>query len=261
MTEEHPGSVWYLAKPVTEAELLASIAAACPSSAESSKTILLADDAEEMRALVQAFLGAAHQVDWAGHGQAALDKFKAGRYHLVVTDIEMPGMDGRALIAAIRAWEQESNTPATPIVVLSGVSSPGGATPPSGVTAMPDDEILAIVPAFLDARRDDVHALTRALASGDYARIQTIGHRLKGTGRSYGFDDISEIGRALEEAGTAGSPDAAARHIDALRAYLECVQILRSPEQLSPGEEAHGVRDEQRHQDAPGERDPRREQA
>jgi CheY-like chemotaxis protein len=215
-------SVRYLTKPVTEADLIACIAAACPS-AESFR-ILYADDAEEMRGLVHAFLGDAHHIDWAAHGQAAIEKFKTGRYHVVVTDMQMPVMDGHALIAAMRAWERESKLPATPVVVLSGDPYPGADTP-RRITATPDEDILALVPAFLEARREDVHLLARALSLADYPLMETIGHRMKGMGRSYGFAGVSEIGRALELAARACRLDEAEHAVDALREYLACVEV------------------------------------
>jgi two-component system response regulator MprA len=43
------------------------------------------------------------QTDWAGGGRAALEKIRASRPDAVVLDLRMPEMDGRALLALVRA--------------------------------------------------------------------------------------------------------------------------------------------------------------
>jgi hypothetical protein len=40
----------------------------------------------------------------------------------------------------------------------------------------------------------------QALEKQDFETIRILGHTMKGTGGGYGFDTISEMGRALEEA-------------------------------------------------------------
>jgi len=38
----------------------------------------------------------------------------------------------------------------------------------------------------------------QALTSGEYKFVQKFGHNLKGTGKGYGFDDLSQIGAEIE---------------------------------------------------------------
>lgn len=240
MSLDQPESLSSLDKPVTQAELLATVGRACPPPIVSAR-ILLADDAEEMRGLVEAFLGDTHQVHWAPDGQAAFEMFKSGCYDLVVTDLDMPIMDGHQLVSAIRQWEHDNRRSATPIVIMSGDSQPmhelpqaagpstdrvTNAPPRRAIVVTPDAEIRPIVPAFLSARRDDVLALARALAEGDYALIQRVGHRLKGSGRSYGFDGITEIGGALEHAAKVHEAGDIERQIDTLSDYLARVEVV-----------------------------------
>jgi len=56
----------------------------------------------------------------------------------------------------------------------------------------------AIVPDFLEHRRQDVGKLLQLLEAGDYQNIMSIGHGMKGSGGGYGFDKISEIGKEME---------------------------------------------------------------
>ena len=58
-------------------------------------------------------------VDTAPDGQVALETFAAGRYALVLTDLNMPGLDGYELTAAIRRHEEASGARRTPILALS----------------------------------------------------------------------------------------------------------------------------------------------
>jgi len=49
----------------------------------------------------------------------AVEKFCAGRYDLVLMDIQMPVMDGYTAVLTIRGWETEHRRPATPILALT----------------------------------------------------------------------------------------------------------------------------------------------
>ena len=64
-----------------------------------------------------------------------------------------------------------------------------------------EDEIAALVPDYLANRRADVRALRIALAAQDFATIATLGHRMKGSGASFGLPRMSRIGERLEDAG------------------------------------------------------------
>src|SRR5436309_585390 len=54
-------------------------------------------------------------VDTADSAAAALDRIAARDYDAIVTDIRMPGMDGLALLARIRALQ-----PDTPVLMITG---------------------------------------------------------------------------------------------------------------------------------------------
>jgi two-component system chemotaxis response regulator CheY len=67
------------------------------------KSILVVDDTRSMRKMVAAVLeGAGYGVAEAGDGVEALDLAKATRYDLVVTDHNMPRMDGVTLVRELR---------------------------------------------------------------------------------------------------------------------------------------------------------------
>jgi hypothetical protein len=56
--------------------------------------------------------------------------------------------------------------------------------------------------------------------------VKAIGHKMKGTGRGYGFPRISEIGRSLEGAAADGHAGRIRAATDALEAYLERVRAV-----------------------------------
>ena len=70
---------------------------------EPSATILLAEDDPVTRMLMTRFLKkAGYEVDAVANGSEALDKMTARYYPMLVTDWEMPEMDGVALCKAVR---------------------------------------------------------------------------------------------------------------------------------------------------------------
>jgi two-component system, chemotaxis family, chemotaxis protein CheY len=70
--------------------------------------ILAVDDSEPMRAIVsQALKAGGHDVTLADEGTDGLTKFKAGVFDLIITDINMPVMDGYAFVKAVRKIDGE----------------------------------------------------------------------------------------------------------------------------------------------------------
>lgn len=65
--------------------------------------IMIVDDSVSMRQMVTFTLeGAGHQVDQAEDGVEALKLAKAGTYEMVLTDVNMPNMDGIELTRELR---------------------------------------------------------------------------------------------------------------------------------------------------------------
>lgn len=82
-----------------------------------SKTILTVDDSASMRMLLKASLTAqGFQIESANDGAEGLERMKEVRPDLLITDINMPNMDGFELIEAVRG---DDSFAGTPILVLS----------------------------------------------------------------------------------------------------------------------------------------------
>jgi len=85
--------------------------------------ILVVDDSGSMRKLVSACLESdGHSADVAEDGVLGLSAVSTTNYDLVITDINMPNMDGITLIKEIRKL---SSYKFTPILVLTTESGDG----------------------------------------------------------------------------------------------------------------------------------------
>jgi len=97
---------------------------------------------------------------------------------------------------------------------------------PSLVLASP--KLAARIPAFLQNRRQDVTTMLDALARGDSQTVERLGHDMKGTGASFGFQAITDIGAALEQEARNANTDASRyallrRRVGDLSTYLDLV--------------------------------------
>ena len=75
--------------------------------------ILVVDDEKNIRDIMEAFLMLnGYEVDTAQNGKEALDKISSNNYDVVITDLQMPKMDGMELL------EKIPKTKSTPITIL-----------------------------------------------------------------------------------------------------------------------------------------------
>jgi two-component system chemotaxis sensor kinase CheA len=82
--------------------------------------ILVVDDMVTTRELERSILTAAgYQVEVAGNGAQALALLRGGAFDLVVTDIEMPVMDGLALVVTLREHPQWAHLPVVLVTSLN----------------------------------------------------------------------------------------------------------------------------------------------
>lgn len=94
------------------------------------------------------------------------------------------------------------------------------------ITVEIDSDVQSIVPEFLSNRKKDCLLIETYLKKGAFSEIRTLGHRMKGAGGSYGFDDISEIGENIEFAALAGDHQSIEHAVQRLVDYLERVAVV-----------------------------------
>jgi len=87
-------------------------------------------------------------------------------------------------------------------------------------------ELEPFIPLFLENIRADCHVLDELLQRGDLEEVENMGHRLKGSGGSCGFDAISELGKTIEHAAAARDRGAVARACRELQRYLDRVRVI-----------------------------------
>jgi CheY-like chemotaxis protein len=84
-------------------------------------TVLIVDDEPHViRVLRLALERAGYRVQGAADGQAALEAMQACRPHLLVCDLQMPRMGGRALCEAVRARYPDETIP---IILMSSMTA------------------------------------------------------------------------------------------------------------------------------------------
>jgi len=77
-----------------------------------SKSVLTVDDSRTMREMVAFTLkGAGFDVREAEDGKHAIDVLKQGKVDVIVTDLNMPNMNGLELIRQLRASPEHKTTP------------------------------------------------------------------------------------------------------------------------------------------------------
>ena len=86
-----------------------------------SKTILIVDDSTSFRQVVgMALQGAGYEVVEACDGKDALTKLDGRKYHLIVSDVNMPNMDGLTFAKAAKELPAYKFTPIVMLTTVTG---------------------------------------------------------------------------------------------------------------------------------------------
>jgi CheY-like chemotaxis protein/HPt (histidine-containing phosphotransfer) domain-containing protein len=97
-----------------------------------------------------------------------------------------------------------------------------------------DEAVRDLFPRYIANRRRDVESVAAALERGDFGLIRSIGHNMHGSGRSFGLDELSAIGAAIERAAETGDSATILRQLPRIRGYLSRIHAAR------PGTDAAG---------------------
>jgi CheY-like chemotaxis protein len=196
----------------------------------SDVTILAADDSVPNQVLMKFYASqAGFQIDIARNGREAVDFFRKKTYSIVFLDIHMPELDGFEALNYMRQIEIENILPQTPIIALTGSTFQE-----EGTTCLDagfddfveksttqetldaiiqkhvkttqvqiddihlDKSILPLVPEYLESRKEDIQKIRHALENRNFSAIEDLGHKMKGSGKCYGFEMISMLGRRIE---------------------------------------------------------------
>jgi CheY-like chemotaxis protein/HPt (histidine-containing phosphotransfer) domain-containing protein len=207
-----------------------------------------------------------YRIEIAETGAIACEMFATGHYDLVLMDRQMPAMDGLTATRKIRAWEQANNRPPTPIIALTASALKGdrekclaagctafltkpikqevllqairehaiGAPPSSkeenwrnnAAKVRTNPKFAHLIPAYLQSCRQKIIALHEALDQRDFQTVTYLGHQMRGSGGAFGFQPITDIGTALQQATESADVDASRKWVDELSRYLDQAEPL-----------------------------------
>jgi PAS domain S-box-containing protein len=230
------------------------------------RILLVEDSPDNRTITVAYLADTPYVVETAENGAVACEKFIAGHFDLVLMDRQMPVMGGLAATRTMRTWEKANRRPPTPIIALTAAALKGDreeclaagctayltkpikqdvllrAIKEHSVIARPlsreesvqrgtifvkaDPKFAHLMPGFLENRRQDVIVMLAVLDRGSLEGLESLGHRMKGAGGSYGFQAITDFGAGIELA--AGRADAVAsrKWVSELSSYLDHVEIV-----------------------------------
>ena len=85
-----------------------------------SKTILIVDDSSSVRTVVKAtLLGAGYSVIEGVDGKDAIAKLTGQKVHLIISDVNMPNMDGITMVKEIKKMPNYRFTPICMLTIES----------------------------------------------------------------------------------------------------------------------------------------------
>jgi two-component system, chemotaxis family, chemotaxis protein CheY len=119
-----------------------------------AKTLLIVDDSASMRQLITFTIKeAGHEVLLAENGRDALEKLKSAKADMVITDLNMPEMDGITLITELRKMPDYKFIPILMLTTESQVAKreEGRAVGASGWIVKPfsSEKFLEVVKKFI----------------------------------------------------------------------------------------------------------------
>lgn len=94
------------------------------------------------------------------------------------------------------------------------------------LTVTVDRDLEPIIPRYFELQRQGLESLRLAAETGDAEGARMVGHKMKGTGSSYGFPHLTELGAAIERAALVGDLAEAARLGRATAEFLDNVRVV-----------------------------------
>jgi len=94
----------------------------------------------------------------------------------------------------------------------------------SNLVTVPKD-LEDLIPVFMSNRKKELDALRVALAAADFEQLRQLGHRMRGVGNSYGFAQVSDFGKHVEDGARSGDRALLESTIARYNEFLSKVQI------------------------------------
>jgi signal transduction histidine kinase/CheY-like chemotaxis protein/HPt (histidine-containing phosphotransfer) domain-containing protein len=210
----------------------------------------------------------AFDVTPVSNGREAVESLEHEPFDLILMDLRMPEMDGFQATRAIRASEHKRGCEPVPVIALSANAQPlqadklyaagfsaqlakpvsklallralsehcgeRGAEPSLervaeiAIVVEAPEGLERLAPKYLTARREELGELLALLEAADFPGLRKVAHNLRGTGTSYGFPDLTDIGREMEKSAEAADPGSVYQQLTRLSRYLDRVRVHAS---------------------------------
>jgi PAS domain S-box-containing protein len=257
-----PFEIW----PTTNRPTLITVGVDPEAQLPALRILLAEDSADNCTITMAYLEDTPYQVEIAETGAIACEKFTSGHYDLVLMDRQMPVMDGLTAARSIRAWEQANDRQPTPIIALTASALKGdremclaaGCTafltkpikqevllqaikersqiePPivkdessrtDAAVARLNTKFAVRIPAYLLNCRQNVNFILDALDRVDLETVTILGHQMSGSGGMFGFQEITDISAALEEAAQNADIETSRKWVSELSSYLDRVDTI-----------------------------------
>jgi HPt (histidine-containing phosphotransfer) domain-containing protein len=99
-------------------------------------------------------------------------------------------------------------------------------TPHDKIVVHVDVELAELIPGFLGNQQKALATMQEALRQQDFATIKKVGHGMKGSGGGYGFDAVTDLGSAIEEAAKVSNDTEIVTCLASLADYLARVEVV-----------------------------------
>ena len=88
-----------------------------------------------------------------------------------------------------------------------------------------DRDLEDLMPLFWSSREQDLQGLAKGIEESDFNTLRSIGHDMKGTGSSFGFHRVSEIGDLIEVAALANDLLTIQGQFGTFKDYMSRIEI------------------------------------
>ena len=224
--------------------------------------VLLADDHPTNRLLIARQINMlGYAAESAENGLAALEKFQSGRFGILITDCNMPEMNGYELTRRIRELEAASGNKRIPIIACTAnalggeaeicfaagmddylakpvelnelakkldqwlpIARPVAPLDRSVLTSFTGGDAAAEREILMDFRRasdDDAAMLRRAVDKSNIPEVTTASHRIKGASKMVGATALAAVCEQIERASRANDLHTVRSNMGAFQEELE----------------------------------------
>ena len=89
-----------------------------------------------------------------------------------------------------------------------------------------DPDLADDIPWYVGQMEEYTEAIEKAMGDNDFETIEDAGHRMKGSGETFGFDAVSKMGKSIEMAAKEKDLDEIRKKVEALARYIKMVAAL-----------------------------------